>query len=202
MNLQVNLILDPERRSASPLSPRSLARIATVLGPAVLGFFLLLGFVSMIRLNSHARALEAEWAVLQPRQDAAAKLKEQTEESLATLRHLEDWRTAKMQWHEQLAALPEVVPANIMLRSLRAAHTLQVVDRNVPALVYTLSLEGLAVGADPEHDVQFLRAALTNHPVFQAVIERSEIVKYDADPRSRTNRVFLIECAFHPRRFQ
>ncbi len=199
MNLCVNLILESEQRSASPVSLRNLRRALPFLVPVAV---LLLGAkvaAEMMALRNQLRVAELLWRDAEERQKKAILVRQKADESERILRDLEGWRRGCPPWHRQLAAVPVVVRPQMQLQTLRLSQTLQQLppDRK-PARAYTLEIAGRATGPTAERDVQGLTRDLRESPPFAECMREVEVTKYDVDPLNRAHRIFEIRCAYQP----
>lgn len=198
MNLRVDLLLDSERRSASPVSVRNLKRALPWLAP--LAVALLGGRIAAdwMTLNASLRTAELLWKETEPKKAKVLTLRQQADQSEQVLGAMEAWRCTRPSWRQHLEALQRAVRPQMQLETLRIQHTIQQLapDRK-PARVFTLSLTGRATGPGAEADVQGLTRDLRDGPILSNFVREVE-VKFDADPRNKADRIFQIECAYRP----
>jgi Tfp pilus assembly protein PilN len=204
VNLHVDLILEGEQRSASPLSAKSLTRVATVTGPLILvvlgGLFLL----NWLRVQRDSRVLRMEIAAIEPKVAEARKLKEMLATHRETHAELEGWKRSRLEWHARMHALRGIVPRSIQLTSLRVSQAISLVEAKAPAKSYSLTMEGLALGPSAEDDIKRFRARLLDRDkgVDLAKVEVARYQAYTGTGATEYDRVFTFECSFTPRKIE
>lgn len=208
MNLRVDLILPTEQRSASVVNVKSLARIASIVVPAILGIVIALAVVNMIRYRSDLKDLEAQWTQTKPKKEAAAKLRTELAANQDLEKRLTAWTKSRLDWHSQLRGIQkEVQPElRIQLTSLTIGSDMTLTDKGtIPARIDTLILKGMAFGENTEANVQKFKASLQASPTLAGHIESMDITRFDASKASGANkldRVFQIEAGYKARKFQ
>lgn len=207
MNLRVDLILESEQRSASVVNLKSILRIASICVPVILVVFILSAVVKMMALKSEFNMLEGQMENAVAKQEAAAKLREELATNLNVLNELEGWRNSHIDWHKQLLGLQKEVPKEIQLSALKLSQTLDLIESGVAARVFTMVLEGNAVGEDAEYNVYRLKRRLENTQLFSSIIEEDgvKVAKYASNPEKgahKTDRIFRIECLYQDRKFE
>jgi len=205
MNLRVDLILESEQRSGSLVSLKALGRIAAFLLPALLILAVFSAFRNMKEVTDELAELEAQWAEVKPKQIEVLNLNEEFLANRRTRKELEGWRHSRVDWHEQVVGLMREVPGTIQLTRMRINQALQLIDEQVPARVFSLSLEGTAVGEEAEENVQILKRQLQRATPFEGVIEQVEVTRFAKDTAKsahKDDRTFRVECKFAPREFE
>ena len=205
MNLQVNLILKSEQRSGSPVSLKSVIRVASIAVPVGLLVMLSSAFANVVLLGNELRVLESQWTDARPRMEETARLNKELTVNRKIMKQLQGWKRSHIDWHEQMSMLGDEVPATIQLESLTVSQMLQFLDNKVPARVFVIMLKGKAIGHDAEQAVHLLQRGIEETPAFADLIETIRVIKYGADNAEDAreyDRVFQIECAYRPRRFE
>jgi Tfp pilus assembly protein PilN len=205
MNLRLDLILESERRSGSPVSLKSVGRIAAVVIPVVVVLLLSSAMVTLMRLKAELDELEAAWRDLGPRKEKAAALSTEFQKNRQTIQELNGWKSSHMDCHVRLANLMAAVPPTIQLTNLKLDQSLQSLDNSSVARVFSLALEGRAVGEGSEKNVEAFKQTLAERPVFTNVIGEVKVGQFGADlskGAEKFDRVFRIECKFRPRKFE
>lgn len=202
MNLRVDLILESEQRSASLINLKALARIATVALPVLLVVLVLSSFWDMKKVLGELEMLQAQHDEIKPKQIEATELDEQFQVNRRTLEELQAWNHSRVLWHEQLLAFMREVPRTMQMQRFRVSEALHLLEDNVPARVYTLSIEGKAIGEDAETNVQLLKRRLQQDPPLGDLTEEVKVSRFAQDPAKdagRNDRIFRIESSFVPR---
>ncbi|MBM4144014.1 MAG: hypothetical protein FJ225_10555 [Lentisphaerae bacterium] len=207
MNLRVDLILESEQRSGSVLSPKSLMRIGSVVGPVALAFLVAAFVFQLWLLGGKLSSLEGQWAALEPRAKKADELRAQLAASRKILGEIEGWRKAHMDWHAELQGLIDIVPENIQLKQMRISQAFEVSAKKVPARAFVAVVDGRAVGDGAEDAVRTLRMRLTSEMPFATNVapDGVSVVAYGADPTpgaGKNDRVFSVQCRYRPREFR
>jgi hypothetical protein len=200
MNLRVDLILPSERRSASLINPKIMLRAVTVVVPLILAVCIVMLVFNMITLGNQLSMAEADWAEMEPRQKEALSLRGTLARNVQILSEIEGWSASHIDWHRQLLALQEAMPAELQLTSLRVEHAFRGADQNVPGRLFALTLDGRGAETTAERDVERLRSRLRGSGPFEP-IEDATVDAFGADPKSRSDRVFRIKCRYQPRTF-
>jgi len=206
MSLRVDLILESEQRSGSLLSPKSLVRIASVVGPTILVLLVGVFVMQMWQLSSRVTLLEGQWESLGGQKKTAERLREQLLTNRKVLDEIGGWRESHIDWHEQLSGLIEVVPPEIELRKLRIGQKLDVLEKNMPARMFSMTLNGRAVGASAESAVETLKVRLQSSAAFATNVAEDgvSVPSYGADVSvgaGKHDRVFTIVSQYEPRKF-
>ena len=205
MNLRIDLILEEEQRSGSIVSGKSLFRVVAMILPFVLLTVVAMEFVEMMKLKGALSELETKWAVAEPKVTAARTIREQAAVNGLIQEELDTWSTAHINWHEQLAALVKVVPGYVQIDKLKITHAFQLLADQTSARVYTLVIDGKAIGARAEQHVQRLREAMQSEPPFRDLTATVTVAKYGKDTTEgadKFDRIFQIQCTYEPRKFE
>lgn len=204
MNLQVNLILEEEKRSPTIINRKFLIRMSMVIGPALLAVIIGYAVVGVLRLRTEESDLHARWKSLEPKKQASEKLASEVAKNVAVLKALEGWPASRLKMHEQLEGILQHTPPNIQLTSLTISHDLRVGDRSTTARFHTMNIDGRSVGANAEDNIQMLVQRLKSSPPFAGAIQNVTMTgRADTSPAaSRSDRIFSIICVYAPRYFE
>jgi len=205
MNLRVDLILPSEQRSGSPVSPKSLLRMASVVGPALVVLLVFMGIIGMLKLKSEEKMLQSKWELTEPLREDADKRLAALQRSIRIHRELEGWKKARITWHEHVGGIMRVTPANIQLEALRVSQTLQLENKRIPSRVFALTLKGKALGAQAEASVQNLERQLVRAAPFAGLVAQVAVPTFRADTSKEANRddrIFGITCAYGAVKFE
>lgn len=201
MNVRVDLILKSEQRSASPLSLRSISRLASIFVPAALILGGVLSGVNLFTLQNRVRMAENAWEDVEPRRKAALDLREVADRNEGVLHELHAWRSAQIEWSDHLLSLQKAIRPQIQLTLLRVTQNLQITDDNVPARVFSAHIDGVAAGNSAERDVDDLQRMLTTVEPFRETAMEVTVPKFAADPTRKQDRVFHVQILFKPQVF-
>lgn len=204
--MRVNLILDAERRSASPVPMRFVRRL--------LGLVLILlccvgvaAFVSGLRtLQQELRQAEADWRQMEPRHQTVVALRFDNAYQRSVLSELRSWTNARVGWSRQLEGLRRSVPANVQLTDLRVTAVMLLQSNNLAGRVFELRLAGRTT--DPSgSSVSLLQRSLNHQAPFAGLVQEATVppgaFRQDPAPQaSRTDRLFEIVAQYKPRIFE
>jgi hypothetical protein len=204
--MHVNLMLDTERRSASPVSMTALIRLAlaTLVLLVLLAVFTV--FSGFRNLQRDVRWAHEQWQQDEPKYEAAIKLRNDLALQKSILEEMNGWQKARVEWARQLEALQGAVPPSVQLTDLRVGYLLLVLTNNAAARVFEMRLAG-KTGEASGANVGDLRTALTTQPPFADLVQEADIppgaFKQDPAPDAgRSDRIFEIVCHFQPRKFE
>jgi Tfp pilus assembly protein PilN len=208
MSLRINLILDSERRSASPIQPQTLVRMGIVvlaLIPVLIGLAL---FTGHRRFRMELDRTRTEWTQAKPRYEEALRIKQDLARQQSLMKEISGYRATRIAWSEQLEGLRDVVPQVVQLTELHVSQQL-LQSNGVPARAFELRLTGRAAGQQAEVSVRFLRDALAAREPFTPAVDTNSVSvppgAFRQDPArgaSKLDRVFEIVARYQPRRFE
>ena len=203
MNLQVNLILETEKRSPSLINRKFLIRLSMIVGPAILAVIIGYAVVGSLRLRTEETNLRTRWKGLEPKKKTAESLATDVAHNVGVLKALEGWPVSRLSMREQIEGVVRHTPADIQLTSVTISHDLRIADRSVPGRFHVMNIEGKSVGANAEDNIQMLVQRLKASPPFAGAIQNVTMTgKADTSQgASRTDRVFSIVCVYAPRYF-
>jgi hypothetical protein len=202
--MHINLILETEQRSASPVSLAFMLKIAG--GTIIVGLVLwLIAMYSSYRnLEESVKQATAQRILTEPKHAAAKQLRADLILKSAKLKEIQSWRTTRVNWGQQLESLQAITPAMIQLSEIRVSQDILVRSNNIPARVFELRLAGKTGAARSESNVSEFQQSLFRQPPFDSLVESVSIPAgaFRQDPLSKTDRVFEIVCKLNPRSFE
>jgi len=198
--MHVNLILDEEKRSSSPVSLGLIARLAAM-ALFVLGAVWVFSFYSSYHaLQGEVRYLDEEWTRTESKYKSATQLRNDLAEREATLGEILGWRDARIEWGHQLEAVQAVMPAVIQLSELHVNHSIAAQAGGTSAMVYEMRFSGQTPAERSELNVIQLLEGLKG-PAFGRFIESAILPSgsFRQDPTDKNARAFNIVCKYIPR---
>ena len=202
--MHINLILETEQRSASPVSLTTFLKIVggTILVGLVL--WLIAVYASYRNLEESVKQSTAKRKLTEPRHDAAKQLRADLIQKSTKLKEIQTWRTTRINWGLQLESLQAITPPLVQLTEIHISQDILVRSNNIPARVFELRLAGKTGAAHSESSVSEFQQALFKQPPFDSSIESVSIPPgaFRQDPLSKMDRVFEIVCKFNPRSFE
>jgi Tfp pilus assembly protein PilN len=202
--MRVNLMLDTEMRSASPVSLTMIIRTAA--GTLIVLFLLLVLslFTSFRALQNNVTYTGQAWKQTEPKYLAAVQLRSSLTQKIATLREIQGWRNTRITWGGQFETLETVIPPMVQLTEVIITQDLLLMSNNIPARVFELRLAGRTGAVGSEASVSEIREALVSQPPFDEMIETASIPpgSFRQDPVNRSDRAFEIVCKYRPKLFE
>ncbi len=200
MNLQVDFMLDSERRSGSSVRSRFIIMVVAVLIPVVGA--ILFGALWIAQQAAHHDLLivEQQKKQVEPEHLKVKNLTREYAEAKALHDALAAWRASRMDAYALLRGLQTAVPPSMQLRQMTLSERMEDVNR-VPARLAALLLQGKVAGNRPEEDVRRLERALLGQPPFDELVEKVAVQRFSASDTvgEQHLRVFDLECVFKPR---
>lgn len=202
--MHINLILETEQRSASPVSMAAFFKITGGTIIAVTILWLLSVYAAYRNLQASVEHAANRWKTTEPKYIAAQQLRADLLQKSAKLKEIQNWRTTRIDWGFQMDSLQSITPSMIQLSELRISQDILVRSNNIPARVFELRLTGRTGAARSEINVSEFQTALFKQPPFDAFIETVSIPAgaFRQDPVNKTDRVFEIVCKYNPRSFE
>ena len=203
----INLLMDEERRIASPLPLRVLLRIGLMLVCCGFAIATLLLVVSRRHAQNQAVLARAEWQDLKPQHDSLLRTRNALADVRNAARQLKACTHARLAWGDELAALQAVVPADVQLTELRVSQTVTSATWTVVAVrSYEMRLSGRSGGEEADVHVRRLIEGLSS-PAFSNRLEAVVVPAggFRPDPARgalRTDRIFDIVCRYRARSFE
>ncbi len=202
--MRVNLMLDTEMRSASPVSLTMVVR--TLAGTLIVLFLLLVIslFTSYRALQNNVTYAGLAWKQTEPKYLAAVQLRSNLTHKVATLREIQGWHNTRVTWGGQLEVLESVIPPMVQLTEVLVTQDLLLMSNDIPARVFGLRIAGRTGAAGSEAGVSELRDALVSQPPFDKMIETASIPSgsFRQDPVNKSDRAFEIVCKYRPKLFE
>ena len=217
-SLHLNLLKDDERFTSSPIRPRIMIPLLTLLSVAGLGVWWLL-LTERLSGAVHEKAIrEAHCAELTPARNQVLSLRAREKEARAALTQLDFYRASRIRCGDTLMRLPQHVPESIQFTELRVPlppplpapdPKLKVQPLGPTNLVeaVTLRLAGRVSSSSSSETVRSLLDAL-HQPAYTNLIRAAEIPKgafrQDSvrNPEARESILFEITCDCVERRFK
>lgn len=202
-NLRIDVIVDTERRAASPINLKMAARVS---GFAVGGILVLIVVLFCIRLSMAQRdlaRLEDAWKQTEKRLTKARQYKAEVDKYRAVLAEIEAWNISRVEWHSQLVALQKIIPKTMQLTRLDISES-QPETGGTAQREIRIVLTGRARGEAPEEDVERLRRSLLRSPGFAGLTDTAKVAYFGEDRSAdaqKHHREFQIEAKFKPRKF-
>lgn len=196
MNLQINLILDTERRSGSNVSQKFLIRTGLSVVVAIVVLMAAFVFIaagtakkSRAAAESDKKQLTAQYLVLQ-----------KTKKDLTAYQNLDQdvrgWRETRVGWYRLLRGLQTHVPPNAQIRRFTADEKIETPD-GVASRGGGLFIQGKVVGTNLVAIQQF-DAALRTASAFSNIFEHVQVKRIAGadNPDEKNVLLFDIECKF------
>lgn len=200
MNLQVDFMLDTERRSGSTVSRKFVIRLAAVIVPVVL-----LGLFGALVLTYQASArdrniVEQEKMRIDPEYKKVLNLKKEFEGIRDMKMAMQGWKDSRLDAYRLLRGLQRATPPSIQLTQWMLNEKMELAG-NVLGRNAGIYIKGKVAGERPEADVQLLYQALKNEAPFPDVMAQVEVKRFAASEAidEQGGRVFDIECVLRPR---
>ncbi len=201
MNLQLNLILESEKRSGSNISRKFIIRIAAISVPVIiLGIMLPLFFASRQAQQNLAAAKDEKNQL-----NAVHVVVVESQNKLASyerlLREVDGWRKSRMDWYEMLTELQMLTPSNVQFTRLMINEGIKEVD-SVPARDLLLMMKGKIAGRNPREDIQRFNRGIRESHILSDLMSNVDIRLLGASGDPGENDVWLFDatCSFNPRK--
>ncbi len=202
MNLQVNLILDSERRSASFVRFKTLGLTASVTVAVLLGISLLWKYVGYLEVARELERLEPQRAQFEQRQKETESLRKVLDVYRGYANEIMGWHYSRLPWSEILAGLQGQVPPTVQFRTLQMRTQLLIGKDGFFVRDHTVTLNGRHQGLSAETFVEAVRRAWTTQAPMSMWVEEAAVSSFgddDTPGASLQDRLFQIEVKFHPR---
>ena len=200
MNLQVDFMLDTERRSGSTVSQKFVIRLAAFIIPViVLGLFAVL-IVTYYSSKRDRNDVEQEKIQIDPEYKKVVNLEKEYNSVRDLKAAIQGWSDSRLDAYRLLRGLQRAAPQTIQL-------TQWIFDEKVEKVATVFGrtagiyMKGKVAGERPEADVQRLYQALKSEPPFPDVMAQVEVKRFAASEAldEQGGRVFDIECMLKPR---
>lgn len=201
MNLQVNLILDTERRSGSAVSLQFVMRVVVIGVPVLCAVLLAILFLGVRSSRQTKLNADQEKSQVEPMFHAVTALQKDLTDCRTLNGIFDGWRNSRRDWSNFLLSLQMIVPENIQLTHLIITETIDVKD-NAPVRLSAMRISGLVGGERPEIEVERFNRNLKTVSAFTSIVENAEVKKFDMPTESeyKDQRIFDIECKLFPKK--
>jgi hypothetical protein len=200
MNLQVDLMLDTERRSGSSVRRTFIIRLMVFSLPVILlGLFATLIFT--YRSSKRDRDfVEQEKTLIDPEYKKVLSLEKELKNVRDIKVAIQGWGNSRLDAYRLLRGLQRAAPPAIQLTQWIFNEKMEAVGTAFgrTAGIY---MKGKVTGEYPEADVQRLCQALKSEPPFPDIMAMVEVKRFAASEAldEQGGRVFDIECSLKPR---
>jgi len=200
MNLQVDFMLDTERRSGRTVSQKFVVRLTAVIIPVVLlGLFAVL-IMTYQSAKRDRNVVEQEKIQIDPEYKKVLNLENEFKSVRDLKAAIQGWGDSRLDAYRLLRGLQRAAPPTIQL-------TQWVLNEKVEAVgtafgrTAGIYMKGKVAGERPEADVQRLYHALKSEPPFPDIMSQVEVKRFAASEalNEQDSRVFDIECTLKPR---
>lgn len=207
MTYHIDLLLENERRHATPPLVRALFRGFVLLAvTVVLAITVLLMHESR---RAHTQLIDAQkrWQDLKPRYEDLQRVRASLQELRAAKRQLDNCGDTRLPWGQELADLQRAVPAEVQLTELTVSQFVGSPTSSVKtARIYTLRLSGKVGGDEADAHVKDLMAHVSSETAtgrVESVAVPPGGFRQDTDRGAgRSDRVFELICRYRPRIFK
>ncbi len=200
MNLQVDFMLDTERRSGSSVSQKFVIRLAVFSVPVVvLGLFTVL-IVAYQSSKRDRNLVEQEKIQIDPEYKKVVNLAKEYNDVRDLKTAIQGWADSRLDAYRLLRGLQRAAPQTIQLTQWILSEKVEAVGTGVGRTA-GISMKGKVAGEHPEADVQRLYQALKSDPPFPDIMAQVEVKRFAASEAldEQGGRVFEIECMLKPR---
>ncbi len=198
MNLQVDFMLDTERRSGSSVSQKFILRLIAFIVPVIaLGLFAIL-LLSYQTAKSDRNAIEQEKVQIDPEYKKVTDLEKEFKSLNDLKTSIRGWGDSRLDACQLLRGLQRATPSTIQLNQWVFNEKVEGAGA-AAGRTAGIYMKGKVAGKRPEADVQGLYQALTNGP--PDIMDRVEVKRFAASEAADEQgiRVFEIECKLKPR---
>lgn len=201
-NFRVDLILETERRSASPVNPRVAGRMAAMLVITLLVVWGTVFATKVILVKQRAKERQVRWKAIEPQQKIVKAVTEQSRRNKGMHDEIQAWNRSRMEWHKHLAEFQQIVPKNICITRFNVDGSIgQSDDAKYAALRFEMTLEGSAEGRNPVDEVLKFERELKQGPGFKGRVVDETLVDLRKDPSAEERRLFKIMVKYRARLF-
>ncbi|MEI8242932.1 MAG: hypothetical protein WCI17_06665 [bacterium] len=210
MTYHVDLLLDDERRSASPVSVGMVLRLGAFGAVATILMMTLMLFIASRDVQGRMTVARATWERLKPQHTELLSLRVELNGLRASSRQIEACRRSRLPLGNELAQLQDGVPEDIQLTALRINQFVgnQKVGANATRS-YEMRLSGKVASDNPQGNVdeliKHLKAQSYTGRVESVTVPnngfRKEIVRVSAS-ETRTDWFFELVCRYRSRSFE
>lgn len=200
MNLQVDLMLDTERRSGSSVSRKFVIRLTAVGIPVIL-----LGLFAVLIMTYHAskrerNLVEQEKVQIDPEYKKVVNLEKEYNNIRGLKTAIQGWGDSRLDAYRLLRGLQRSTPLTVQLTQLVLNEKVEAVGTAFGRTT-GIYMKGKVAGKNPDADVQHLYQALKIEPPFPEIMAQVEVKRFAASDalNEQDTRIFDIECTLKPR---
>lgn len=200
MNLQVDFMLDTERRSGSSVRQKFVIRLMAVSIPLILlGLFGALIF-SYQSAKSDKSSVEQEKIQVDPEYRKVQRIEKEFKSVRDLKGAIQGWSDSRLDVCRLMRGLQRATPETIQLTQLILNEKVEAMGKAF-ARTAVIYMKGKVAGERPEADVQRLYQALKSEPPFPDIMAQVEVKRFAASEAldEKNSRVFDIECVLKPR---
>ena len=200
MNLQVDFMLDTERRSGSTVSQKFIIRLAAFIVPViVLGLFVVLVFTYQSSKRDR-NIVEQEKMQIDPEHKKVVNLEKEFNNVRDLKTAIQGWGDSRLDAYQLLRGLQRAAPRTIQITQCVFNENVEAVG-TVFGRTAGIYMKGKVAGERPEADVQRLYHALKSEPPFPDIMAQVEVKRFAASEtlNEQAGRIFDIECTLKPR---
>ncbi|MFZ4394263.1 MAG: hypothetical protein ACOYOU_01395 [Kiritimatiellia bacterium] len=210
MTYHVDLLLDDERRSASPVSLGMVMRLGSFTALAVLATAIMLLYMASRDVDVMVSQSKYKWSKLKPQHEELLNLRGARNEIRATHRQMEAFRRSRLELGPELAQLQLGIPEEVQLTSLRINQFVGNQKTGTSAMrSYEMRISGKVGGDNVKKSVDelihYLSVTANTGCVESVVVPnngfRKETVRVSAG-ETRTDWFFELVCRYRPRSFE
>jgi hypothetical protein len=202
MNVQVDLILADEQRSASAFNMQALLRVMSIVGPAIIVLLIVLVVIRSTITKNELNALEAQWNTLEVKKEKADTLRNQISINKEILGKLTGLKNSRLEWNKQIISFMKMTPDSVQFRKMSITQKLSLNNKKKPERAYEVLLTGKAIGEKVDITVAEFTKILNSSPEFSEYTELAQVTDYDKDnslDAEKNDRAFVIKCTYKPR---
>lgn len=211
MTYHVDLLLEDERRSASPINLGLALRLGGFAAVMVIVVAIVLLFAWRRDVDHKLAVEEARWEQLKPQHLELLTLRVALDKLRASSRQIEACRRSRLPLGVELTQLQSGIPANIQLTALRLNQFIgNQKDGASAGRSYEMHLSGRVSSDNPKRYVDELIAYLST-AAYTGRVElvtvpnngfRKEVVRVSALGETRTDWFFELVCRYRTRSFE
>lgn len=200
MNLQVDFMLDTERRSGSTVSRKFVIRLAAFIIPVIVLGLLVVLIVTYRSSKRDRNVVEQEKIQIDPEYKKVLSLEKEFKNVRDLKAAIQGWSDSRLDTYRLLRGLQRAAPQTIQLTQFGFNEKVEAVGA-VFGRTAGIYMKGKVVGEHPETDVRFLYQALKSESPFSNLMAQVEVKRFAASEAldEQGGRVFDIECMLKPR---
>lgn len=205
MSLQVNLIQEAERRSASLVRLKSIGLIAAAVAVTVLTASLAWKYLGYLEVRRALKQLEPQRVEFEQRRKETEALQQTLDIHKGYADEILGWSHSRLPWDEILAGIRKHVPDTMQWRTLQLRMQLAVGKDGHYAREHAVTLNGRHQGPNAEARVESFRRAWGTEAPMSNWTDKAVVASFTDDNTpgaAGQDRLFQIEVTFKPRSFR